>query len=182
MNRIRNLRYLLLPLLLVWLAGASAEGAPPALGAAAPDFKLQDQTGKWHQLKDYRGKWVVLYFYPKDNTPGCTTEGQNFRDLYPQFRKAKCAIFGVSRDSVKSHEGFKAKMQFPFELLSDAEETASKLFGVIKMKNMYGRQVRGIERSTFAFDASGQLAREWRGLKVPGHAQEVLEFVKSLKS
>ena len=117
-----------------------------------------------------------------DNGKKGTTEGQNFRDLYPQFRKAKCAIFGVSRDSVKSHEGFKAKMQFPFELLSDAEETASKLFGVIKMKNLYGRQVRGIERSTFAFDASGQLAREWRGLKVPGHAQEVLEFVKSLKS
>jgi peroxiredoxin Q/BCP len=146
------------------------------------DFELPGTSNTKFKFSEQRGHPVVIYFYPKDNTPGCTTEGQNFRDLYPQFRKAKCAIFGVSRDSVKSHEGFKAKMQFPFELLSDAEETASKLFGVIKMKNLYGRQVRGIERSTFAFDASGQLAREWRGLKVPGHAQEVLEFVKSLKS
>ena len=146
------------------------------------DFELPGTSNKKFKFSEQRGHPVVIYFYPKDNTPGCTTEGQNFRDLYAQFRKAKCAIFGVSRDSVKSHEGFKTKMQFPFELLSDAEETASKLFGVIKMKNMYGRQVRGIERSTFAFDASGQLVREWRGLKVPGHAQEVLEFVKSLKS
>jgi len=146
------------------------------------DFELPGTSNTKFKFSEQRGHPVVIYFYPKDNTPGCTTEGQNFRDLYPQFRKAKCAIFGVSRDSMKSYEGFKAKMQFPFELLSDAEETASKLFGVIKMKNMYGRQVRGIERSTFAFDASGQLAREWRGLKVPGHAQEVLEFVKSLKS
>ena len=145
------------------------------------DFELPGTSNTNFKFSEQRGHPAVIYFYPKDNTPGCTTEGQNFRDLYPQFQKAKCAIFGVSRDSVKSHEGFKAKMQFPFELLSDAEETACKLFGVIKMKNMYGRQVRGIERSTFVFDAGGQLAREWRGLKVPGHAQEVLEVVKSLK-
>jgi peroxiredoxin Q/BCP len=145
------------------------------------DFELPGTSNTNFKFSEQRGRPAVIYFYPKDNTPGCTTEGQNFRDLYPQFQMAKCAIFGVSRDSVKSHEGFKAKMQFPFELLSDADETACKLFGVIKMKNMYGRQVRGIERSTFAFDSSGQLAREWRGVKVPGHAQEVLEFVKSLK-
>src|SRR3954463_7619862 len=132
------------------------------------DFELPATSNSSFSLAAQRGHPVVLYFYPKDNTPGCTTEGQNFRDLYPQFRKAKCAIFGVSRDSMKSHEGFKAKMQFPFELLSDADETACQLFGVIKMKNMYGRQVRGIERSTFVFDAGGRLRAEWRGLERAG--------------
>ena len=146
-----------------------------------PDFELPGTSGITFKLSAQRGHPVALYFYPKDNTPGCTTEGQNFRDLHPQFQKLQCAVFGVSRDSLKSHENFKAKMTFPFELLSDAEETACKLFGVIKMKNMYGKQVRGIERSTFVFDARGQIAREWRGVKVPGHAQEVLEFVKALK-
>ena len=145
------------------------------------DFELPGTSTTNFKFSEQRGHPLVIYFYPKDNTPGCTTEGQNFRDLYAQFQKAKCAIFGVSRDSVKSHEGFKAKMQFPFELLSDAEEKACKVFGVIKMKNMYGRQVRGIERSTFVFGRDGQLAHEWRGVKVPGHAQEVLEAVKSLK-
>ena len=145
------------------------------------DFELPATSNTSFTLSAQRGHPVALYFYPKDNTPGCTTEGQNFRELYPQFQKMKCAVFGVSRDSLKSHEGFKAKMHFPFELLSDAEEAACKLFGVIKMKNLYGRQVRGIERSTFVFDARGQLAREWRGVKVPGHAQEVLDFVKTLK-
>ena len=145
------------------------------------DFELPGTSNKTFKFSEQRGHPVAIYFYPKDNTPGCTTEGQNFRDLYPQFQRARCAIFGVSRDSVKSHEGFREKMQFPFELLSDAEEAACKLFDVIKMKNMYGRQVRGIERSTFVFDARGQLAREWRGLKVPNHAQEVLDFVKTLK-
>ena len=145
------------------------------------DLELPATSNITFKYSEQRGRPLVIYFYPKDNTPGCTTEGQNFRDLYPQFQKLKCAIFGVSRDSLKSHEGFKSKMSFPFELLSDADETACKLFGVIKMKNMYGRQVRGIERSTFLFDGNGQLAREWRGVKVPGHAQEVLDFVKSLK-
>ena len=144
------------------------------------DFELPGTSNTNFKFSEQRGHPVVIYFYPKDNTPGCTTEGQNFRDLYPQFRKAKCAVFGISRDSVKSHEGFKAKMQFPFELLSDAEETACKLFDVIKMKNMYGKKVRGIERSTFVFDANGELHREWRGVKVPGHVKEVLSFVKTL--
>ena len=145
------------------------------------DFELPATSNTTFKLAEQQGHPVVIYFYPKDNTPGCTTEGQNFRDLYPQFQKLKCPVFGVSRDSLKSHEGFRSKMSFPFELLSDAEETACKLFGVIKMKNLYGRQVRGIERSTFVFDRNGELAREWRGVKVPGHAQEVLDFVRSLK-
>jgi thioredoxin-dependent peroxiredoxin len=145
------------------------------------DFELPGTSNTSFKFSAQRGHPLVVYFYPKDNTPGCTTEGENFRDLHGQFQKAKCAVYGVSRDSLKSHENFKTKKQFPFELLSDADETACKLFDVIKMKNMYGRQVRGIERSTFVFDAGGKLAREWRGVKVPGHAQEVLEFVKSLK-
>ncbi len=146
-----------------------------------PDFELPGTSSTIFKFSDQRGHPVVIYFYPKDNTPGCTTEGQNFRDLYPQFRKLECAIFGVSRDSLQSHENFKSKMSFPFELLSDADEEACKLFDVIKMKNMYGRKVRGIERSTFAFDGNGELVREWRGVKVPGHAQEVLDFVQTLK-
>ena len=145
------------------------------------DFELPGTSNTSFKFPAQRGHPTVIYFYPKDNTPGCTTEGENFRDLYPQFQKLKCAVYGVSRDSVKSHENFKGKKQFPFELLSDPNETACKAFGVIKMKNMYGRQVRGIERSTFVFDSRGQLAREWRGVKVPGHAQEVLEFVRTLK-
>ena len=137
--------------------------------------------GKTFRLSRAKGSPLVLYFYPKDNTPGCTTEGQHFRDFYPEFQKLNCEIYGVSRDSIKSHESFKAKMKFPFDLLSDGEEKACKLYGVIKMKNMYGRKVRGIERSTFAIDAKGIVRREWRGVKVPGHVQEVLEFVKTLK-
>ncbi len=149
--------------------------------AAAPDFTLPSTSGTPFSLSSARGHPVVIYFYPKDNTPGCTAEGEQFRDLFPQFRKLKCEILGISRDSLKSHENFKAKMQFPFELLSDAGEVACKLLGVIKMKNLYGKQVRGIERSTFVFDAKGRLVREWRGVKVPGHAQEVLDCVKTLK-
>jgi len=145
-----------------------------------PDFQLPGTSGVSFKFSDQRGHPIVIYFYPKDNTPGCTTEGQEFRDLYPQFRKLECEVFGVSRDSLKSHETFKAKMGFPFELLCDADEIACKLFNVIKMKNMYGRKVRGIERSTFVINRSGELVREWRGVKVPGHAREVLEFVKSL--
>jgi len=145
-----------------------------------PDFQLPGTSGVSFKFSDQRGHPIVIYFYPKDNTPGCTTEGQEFRDLYPQFRKLECEVFGVSRDSLKSHETFKAKMGFPFELLCDADEIACKLFNVIKMKNMYGRKVRGIERSTFVINRNGELVREWRGVKVPGHAREVLEFVKSL--
>lgn len=147
----------------------------------APDFELPATGGKTFRLSHAKGASLVLYFYPKDNTPGCTAEGQQFRDLYPEFQRLDCEICGASRDSVKSHEAFKAKLKLPFDLLSDEEEQACKLFGVIKMKNMYGRKVRGIERSTFAIDAKGILRREWRGVRVPGHAQEVLEFVKTLK-
>ena len=151
------------------------------LDQPAPDFELPATGGGNFRLSTAKGKPLVLYFYPKDNTPGCTTEGQQFRDLYPQFQKLGCAVYGISRDSLKSHENFKSKMQFPFELLSDAEEKACKVFDVIKMKNMYGRKVRGIERSTFAIDGGGIVRREWRGVKVPGHAQEVLDFMKTLK-
>jgi len=150
------------------------------LDQPAPDFELPATGDTPFRLRDARGNKLVLYFYPKDNTPGCTAEGQQFRDLHAQFRKAGCEVYGISRDSLKSHESFKAKMNFPFELLSDSEEAACRLFGVIKMKNMYGKKVRGIERSTFAIDAKGVVRREWRGVKVPGHVQEVLEFVKTL--
>ncbi len=122
----------------------------------------------------------MLYFYPKDNTPGCTTQGADFRDRHKEFRRAGAEVFGISRDSLKSHEGFKAKMKFPFELLADPDEKVCGAFGVMKDKNMYGRKVRGIERSTFVIDEKGKLAREWRGVKVPGHVEEVLNFVKAL--
>ena len=151
------------------------------LDQPAPDLELPATGGKTFRLSGAKGSPLVLYFYPKDNTPGCTTEGQHFRDLYVEFQKLKCGIYGVSRDSIKSHENFKARMKFPFDLLSDSEETACKLYGVIKMKNMYGRKVRGIERSTFAIDGRGIVRREWRGVKVPGHVQEVLEFVRTLR-
>ena len=122
----------------------------------------------------------MLYFYPKDNTPGCTTQGADFRDHHTDFRRAGAEVFGISRDSLKSHQGFKAKMKFPFELLADPDETVCSAFGVMKDKNMYGKKVRGIERSTFVIDEKGKLAREWRGVKVPGHVEEVLSFVKAL--
>jgi len=150
------------------------------LNQAVADFELPATSGKAFSLSELRNRKLVIYFYPKDSTPGCTSEGQQFRDLYPAFQDAGAEIFGVSRDSLKSHENFKTKQSFPFELLSDAEENACALFGVIKMKNMYGKQVRGIERSTFVMDGTGKLCREWRGVKVNGHAQEVLDFVKTL--
>ena len=144
------------------------------------DFSLPSTGGGTFKLSDQRGKTLVVYFYPKDNTPGCTVEGTDFRDRYKEFAKAGAEVVGVSRDSLKSHEGFKAKMKFPFALLSDAEEKVCALFGVMKMKNMYGKKVRGIERSTFVLDGEGAIAREWRGVKVPGHVEEVLNFVKTL--
>ena len=150
------------------------------LGKPVADFSLPSTGNTTFKLSSTRGSKVVLYFYPKDNTPGCTTQGSDFRDLHPQFKRAGTQVFGISRDSVKSHEGFKAKMKFPFELLSDADEAVCGQFGVMKLKNMYGRKVRGIERSTFVIDQDGVLAREWRGVKVPGHVQEVLNFVKAL--
>ena len=150
------------------------------LNQPVPDFELPATSGKQFKLSDYAGKTIVLYFYPKDATPGCTSQGQQFRDAYAAFQAAGVEIFGISRDGMKSHENFKAKFTFPFELLSDTEELACQLFGVMKMKNMYGKQVRGIERSTFVIK-DGQLVREWRGVKVDGHAKEVLEFLQSLK-
>ena len=150
------------------------------LGKPVPDFSLASTGNATFTLFSARGSKLVLYFYPKDNTPGCTQQGSDFRDAYKAFQKAGCEIKGISRDSVKSHEGFKAKMKFPFELLSDADEAACEQFGVMKLKNMYGKKVRGIERSTFVIAADGVLAREWRGVKVPGHVQEVLSFVKAL--
>ena len=149
------------------------------LGKRVAGFTAPATGGPFH-LDDHAGQAVVLYFYPKDNTPGCTTEGQQFRDLYPEFREAGAVIAGVSRDSMKSHESFKSKMGFPFPLISDEDEKLCNQFGVIKMKNMYGKQVRGIERSTFLIDRKGNLVREWRGVKVPGHVQEVLDAVKAL--
>lgn len=144
------------------------------------DFQLPATGGKVFALSQMRGKHVVIYFYPKDDTPGCTIEGENFRDNYSAFENLNCAIIGISRDSIKSHENFKAKMEFSFDLLSDEDEIVCQQFDVIRMKNMYGKQVRGIERSTFLIDADGNLRREWRGVKVPGHVDEVLEFVKTL--
>jgi peroxiredoxin Q/BCP len=152
-----------------------------ALNKKVPDFTASS-TGGPFTLADQRGKAVVLYFYPKDNTPGCTMEGTQFRDLHKQLQKSGAVVVGVSRDSLKSHEGFKAKMGFPFELIADPEEKLCKEFGVMKMKNMYGRQVRGIERSTFLIDPEGKLAQEWRGVKVPGHADEVLTALKALRA
>jgi thioredoxin-dependent peroxiredoxin len=150
------------------------------VGLKVPDFETASTGNKTFKLSASLGSPLVLYFYPKDNTPGCTTEGQQFRDLHAQFAGLGCAVYGVSRDSVKSHEGFKSRMGFPFDLLSDPDEKLCSLFGVMKLKNMYGKKVRGIERSTFVIDARGSVRKEWRGVKVPGHAQEVLEFVKSL--
>ena len=148
----------------------------PGIGDRLADFTAESTAGTV-KLSDFAGRKLVLYFYPKDSTPGCTTEGADFAAAHGKFRKAGAEILGVSRDSLKSHANFKAKMSFPFELLSDPDEELCQRFGVMKMKNMYGRQVRGVERSTFVIDADGRLAREWRGVKVPGHVAKVLEFV-----
>ena len=150
------------------------------VGKKVPDFTLPATGDQDIALSDFKGKNVVVYFYPKDSTSGCTTEGQNVRDKIATFRRRKTAILGVSRDSIRSHENFKEKQAFPFELLSDADEKLCKLFDVIKEKNMYGRKVMGIERSTFLIDDKGVLRREWRKVKVPGHVDEVLEAVKEL--
>lgn len=152
---------------------------PSAVGLAVPDFTAAS-TGTRFSLAARRGKPLVLYFYPKDNTPGCTTEAMQFRDLHPDFVAAGCAVVGVSRDSLKSHEGFKAKLGLPFDLIADTDEAVCRLFDVIKSKNMYGKQVLGVERSTFLIDAAGVLRREWRKLKADGHAAEVLAAVRGL--
>lgn len=153
----------------------------PSLGQPVDDFELPATSGKIFRLSDFKDKaHVVLYFYPKDSTPGCTTEGQNFRDAYPQFQAAETVVFGISRDSLKSHENFREKQQFPFELLSDTQEAACQQFDVIKLKNLYGKQVRGIERSTFLIDKHGILRQQWRKVSVKDHVAAVLAAAKSL--
>ena len=151
-----------------------------SLGKKVPNFDLPATGDQSIKLSALKGKKLVLYFYPKDSTPGCTTEGQNFRDNMAKFKRAGAVVFGVSRDSLKSHENFKAKQEFNFDLLSDADETLCKLFDVIKEKNMYGKKVMGIERSTFLIDEKGVLRQEWRKVKVAGHVEEVLAAVKAL--
>ena len=153
--------------------------AAPTLMRQAPDFKCPATGDQTIHLKSLRGKKVVIYFYPKDSTPGCTTEGQDFRDLHAKFKRQNAVILGVSRDSLASHEKFKAKQKFPFELLSDPDEVLCKKFDVIKEKTLYGRKFMGIERSTFLIDERGKLREEWRKVKVKGHAAEVLEAVKN---
>jgi peroxiredoxin Q/BCP len=145
-----------------------------------PDFEIPATGNAAFRLTEYRGKIVILYFYPKDSTPGCTTEAQQFRDLHGSFSEANCVIAGVSRDSLRSHENFKTKQDLPFDLLSDSSEALCTQFGVIKNKKLYGKPVRGIERSTFVIDREGALRREWRGVKAEGHAQDVLDFVRTL--
>jgi peroxiredoxin Q/BCP len=152
-----------------------------AVGRKVPEASLHLTGEREAKLSDYRGKPLVLYFYPKASTPGCTQEGLDFSAAIAKFRRQSCVILGASRDSLKAQENFKAKQGFPFDLVSDKEEALCNAFGVMKMKNMYGRQVRGIERSTFLIDADGVLREEWRGVKVKGHVDQVLEAVKSLK-
>lgn len=150
------------------------------IGKAIPSFDAEATSEVTVSNKLLKGKNYVFYFYPKDSTPGCTQEGGDFRDLYSQFQKLNTEIFGISRDSLKSHENFKAKQDYPFELITDPDEVLCKLFDVIKLKNMYGKEFLGIERSTFLVDEKGKLRNEWRKVKVKGHAEEVLEAVKSL--
>jgi peroxiredoxin Q/BCP len=150
------------------------------VGKKVPAFKLPATGEQIISLSSLKGKNIVLYFYPKDNTPGCTTEGQNFRDSIEKFKRQNCIIFGVSRDTLRTHENFKTKQNFPFDLLADTEEELCNLFDVIKLKNMYGKKLLGIERSTFLLDEKGLLRQEWRKVKVAGHVDEVLNAVKLL--
>ena len=150
------------------------------VGSKVQNFSLEGTSNLQFNLNEFTGKNIIIYFYPKDSTPGCTNEGIDFKDLYESFKNLNTKIFGISRDSLKSHENFKAKYNFPFELLSDPDEVACQLFDVIKMKNMYGKQVRGIERSTFIINVQGELIQEWRGVKVNGHVVEVLDFIKNI--
>ena len=155
--------------------------ATPKVGNKAPVFKGICTGVENVDLSKLKGKKVILYFYPKDSTPGCTTEGQNFRDLYKQFKKEGTLIFGLSRESLKSHENFKTMQSFPFELISDPDEKICNQYEVIKEKSMYGRKYMGIERSTFLIDEKGKLVQEWRKVKVTDHAQEVLDTIKAMK-
>ena len=149
-------------------------------GKKCPKFNGICTNNKNFSNKDFIGKKLVIYFYPKDSTPGCTTQGQDFRDNFKTFKKLNTEILGVSRDSVKSHENFKLKQSFPFELLSDPEEKMCKAFDVMKMKSMYGKQYMGVDRSTFLIDEKGRVIKEWRSVKVKGHVEEVLSLVKEL--
>ena len=151
-----------------------------SLGKKVPEFSATATSDQTIRLKDLKGRKIVLYFYPRDSTPGCTTEGQDFRDHFAEFQKADTEIFGISQDSLKSHENFRSKQNFPFQLISDEDGSLCRLFDVIKMKSMYGKQFEGIERSTFLIDASGKLQREWRKVKVPGHVAEVLQAAQEL--
>jgi len=151
------------------------------VGKIVPDTKLQATAGKTFRLHDLKGKFAVLYFYPKDDTPGCTLEGQDFRDRAGEFKQLKTAVYGVSRDSLASHEKFKAKFKFPFELISDEDETLCKIFDVIREKSLYGKKYLGVDRSTFILDQDGVLHREFRGVKVKGHVDEVIEEIRKLQ-
>lgn len=153
---------------------------PPAIGETVPDIELTITGDKQVRLSDYRGRILVLYFYPKASTPGCTQEGQDFRDAYGNFTDAGAEILGASRDGLKAQESFKVKQSFPFDLVSDKEETLCRLFDVIQLKKMYGKESLGVERSTFLIDAEGALRREWRKVKVKGHVEEVLAAVRDL--
>jgi peroxiredoxin Q/BCP len=150
------------------------------IGDSVTDFESPATGGKTVKLRDYRGQYVVLYFYPKDNTPGCIQEGQGFRDTIGQFTALNTVVLGVSRDNIRSHDSFKCKQEFPFDLLSDEEEQLCQLFDVITMKNMYGKQVRGIERSTFLINPQGVLVHEWRKVKVKNHVDEILQALQGL--
>ena len=153
-----------------------------AIDQPVDDFQIPATSEKTVSLSQLKGKQVVIYFYPKDSTPGCTTEGQGFRDHYAEFQAANTEVFGVSRDSLKSHENFKAKQGFPFELLSDKDEALCQLFDVIKLKKLYGKEYLGVDRSTFLIDKNGVLRHQWRGVKVPGHVEAVLEQAKALNN
>ena len=152
------------------------------IGDQLPPIKFHASNDLIKQFSDYQGKWLVLYFYPKDSTPGCTIEGQQFRDAYPEFQALNTEIFGISRDSLQSHERFKCKQQFPFELISDSDEALCQLFDVIKAKSFFGKQIRGIQRSTFIIDPNGVVCHEWRKVSILGHVAEVLATIKSLQS
>ncbi|MBT8767577.1 peroxiredoxin [Metapseudomonas boanensis] len=151
-----------------------------ALNTPVSEFVVQATSGQQVSLSALKGKQVVIYFYPKDSTPGCTTEGQGFRDQYSAFQAANTVVFGVSRDSLKSHENFKCKQEFPFELISDPDEALCQLFDVIKLKKLYGKEYLGVDRSTFLIDKEGVLRQEWRGVKVPGHVDAVLASAQTL--
>lgn len=151
-----------------------------AIGDSAPDIRLPATGDQDISFTDFKGRKLVVYFYPKDNTPGCTQEGQDFRDLYPEFEAAGVAILGISRDSVRTHQNFKTKHEFPFDLLADTEETACQAFGVIVQKKLYGREYLGVDRSTWLFDSDGILRQNWRKVRVKGHAQAVLDAAREL--